>query len=307
VPLRYVFNILSFKGFSHMPVPTFLIIGAMKAGTTSLYHAFGQHPRVFMTPTKEPHFFSYEGRPTSRDHIVTDWDAYRALFTGSESFSARGEASPSYLPAPHAAPTILKYVPDCKLIAVLRDPVERAYSQYLHNFKSGYEQHDDFLTAFDANQIEYDTRGEGWRSYQNQGMYGAHLTRYFALFPRDQIKVVFYDDYVRDAAGVMRDLFAFIGVDDDVQTHNDWYYKSGKPKSRLIHALVSGRIPAIRQLARALIPKQARSRVKSALHNANVTQSKITADQRAVLLPVYHDDTLRLSEMLGRDLSTWRV
>ena len=288
-----------------MAFPTFLIIGAMKAGTTSLYHAFSQHPTVFMAAVKEPHFFSYEGRHTTREHIITSWDGYQHLYDGSDAFAARGEASPSYLPAPHAAPTILKYVPHAKLIAVLRDPVERAYSQYLHNFKSGYEQHDDFLTAFDANQTEYEARDEGWRSYKNQGMYAAHLTRYYRLFPREQIKVILYDDYVRDAASVMRELFAFVGINPEIQTRNDWYYRSGKPKSRLIHNLISGRVPAIRQLARALVPQAARARVKSAIHNANVKQEKITPEERAALLPVYREDTLALADLIGRDLSRW--
>lgn len=287
-----------------MTRPNFLIIGAMKAGTTALYHTLSQHPHVFMSPVKEPHFFSYEGRQTSRDHIVTALSDYEALFADAGDALARGEASPSYLPAPAAPEAIYRYVPDARLIAVLRHPVDRAYSHYLHLFKEGREKSDDFLTAFEINDANAHKRGNPWNSYKNQGFYADHLSRYFALFPREHMKIIVYDDYVADADGVVRELFEFLGVSPQFDAEQQWYYKSGKPKSRAIHAVLQGKVPAISALAR-LIPASQRTRLKATLHNRNVRQDKLSPADRAVLLPVYRDDIARLQTLIGRDLSAW--
>ncbi len=284
--------------------PNFLIIGAMKAGTTALYHTLKQHPQVFMSPVKEPHFFSYEGRTSSREHIITTWDEYEKLYDNAGDALARGEASPSYLPAPQAPVTIHKYVPDCKLIAVLRHPVERAYSHYLHLYKEGRESNDDFLTAFEQNEATANQRGNSWNSYKNQGFYASHLARYYKLFPREQVKIFLYDDYIADANAVIREMFEFLGVQPDFSAEQRWYYKSGKPKSRLMHNIIKGKFPLIKSLAK-LIPQDQRARLKTNLHNRNVQQEKLSPAARAALLPIYREDTLALADMIGRDLSAW--
>src|SRR5215218_4707583 len=123
-----------------MTMPNFLIIGAGKSGTTSLYHYLGQHPEVFMSPMKEPKFFCFEGeRPNFRGpgddeeinrKCVTTIDAYRALFDGVACEKAVGEASSMYLYYPKAPERIDHHVAGVRLIAVLRNPVDRAYSSY---------------------------------------------------------------------------------------------------------------------------------------------------------------------------------
>ena len=132
-----------------MTMPNFLIIGAMRAGTTSLYHYLKQHPQVYMSPVKEPRFFALEGekpdpgRPTDErlmNHSITDIEAYRALFQAVSKETAIGEASPLYLYSPKAPERIRHYIPDAKLIAVLRDPVERAYSHFLDIFMTGWKK-----------------------------------------------------------------------------------------------------------------------------------------------------------------------
>ncbi len=125
-----------------MTLPNFLVIGATKSGTTSLYTYLKQHPEVYM-PMKEPNFFALEGRepPFFRgpegwkepsQKRITDLEGYRTLFAGASGEKAMGEVSPLYLYAPQAAYRIRRYVPEAKLVAILRNPVERAYSAYMH-------------------------------------------------------------------------------------------------------------------------------------------------------------------------------
>ncbi|MGH2726565.1 MAG: sulfotransferase domain-containing protein, partial [Actinomycetota bacterium] len=114
-------------------LPNFLILGAMKAGTTSLAYWLGEHPDVFLAPGKELFFFNVP----QRWELGVDW--YRSQFAGSEGKIARGEATPGYLGHPQAAERIAATLPDVRLIALLRHPADRAYSQYWHNRATGTE------------------------------------------------------------------------------------------------------------------------------------------------------------------------
>ena len=131
-----------------MTMPNFLIIGANKAGTTSIYSYLKQHPQIYMSPVKEPMFFTLEGKNIDRTEVsrqitlktaVNDIEDYQALFQGVSNEKAIGEASTAYLHCPWCAERIKQYIPDVKLIAILRDPIERAYSNYLMYVRWGLE------------------------------------------------------------------------------------------------------------------------------------------------------------------------
>src|SRR3954452_17434204 len=123
-----------------MTMPNFLIVGAAKSGTTSLYYYLKQHPQVFVSPVKEPKFFAYEGEKVvyrgpgdaeNNRRLVNNLADYRALFGGANGAKAIGEASPVYLYSPKACERIRHYLPDAKLFVILRDPAERAYPSFL--------------------------------------------------------------------------------------------------------------------------------------------------------------------------------
>ncbi|MDY7015905.1 MAG: sulfotransferase, partial [Cyanobacteriota bacterium] len=145
-----------------MVLPNFLIIGAAKGGTTSLYTWLAQHPQIYMTPVKEPNFFALQGEnfnyPSGTvsqrylDECVTNFEAYLEQFKAVNCEIAIGEASPFYLYHPQAASRIQQTIPDVKLIAILRDPVERAYSNFLHHIREGFETVEDFSQALQAEE-----------------------------------------------------------------------------------------------------------------------------------------------------------
>ncbi len=141
-----------------MTLPNFLVIGAAKSGTTALHEYLKQHPQIYMSPQKEPHFFSLEGkkvdfrgpgdkREEQLNNSVTNIEDYRKLFQGVSNEIAIGESSTSYLNNPEAPERIRHYIPNAKLIAILRNPVARAYSSFLHMVQRGYEPLTDFAEA----------------------------------------------------------------------------------------------------------------------------------------------------------------
>jgi len=130
-----------------MTIPNFLIIGAAKSGTTSLYHALKQHPKIFMSPVKEPNFFALEGGelnypqgtvdPRYLAQCITTKEEYNQQFEGVSNEIAVGEASPIYLYHPQAPVRIKNCLPNVKIIVILRNPIERAYSNFLHHIREG--------------------------------------------------------------------------------------------------------------------------------------------------------------------------
>lgn len=183
-----------------MIFPNFLIIGAAKSGTTSLYHYLKQHPEIYLSPVKEPKFFCFyqekldwqgPGDQKAILNYVTDIDQYFSLFEGVRNETAIGEATPWYIYSESAVKKIKAFIPDAKLIAILRDPAERAYSHFLHLLREGREPLADFQDALDAEE-ERTRRNWGWTwQYKSRGLYYSQLKKYFDTFP-NKIYVYIY-------------------------------------------------------------------------------------------------------------------
>lgn len=282
-----------------MPWPNFLIIGAAKSGTTSLYHYLAEHPQIFMSKVKETNFFAYprDGRPTyvwgdeikrSRFTVTTEAD-YLALFDAVRGEKAVGEASPVYLGSTIAPSAIRRRLPDARLVVILRNPVERAYSGYQMHVR-GLATRLPASKAFDAD-----------RHWVRQGMYFSMLSRYFELFSRGQIEVLLFDDLKADAARLMRGLYRSLGVDDGFlpsleKAHNP----GGLPRSTALAAIKKLLRPVARRLPHGL--RQA----GLAFYNATSTRKApgMSAEARRQLEVLYRDDVERLSELVGMELSS---
>jgi hypothetical protein len=211
--------------------PTFLVIGAARSGTSSMYFMFREHPLVHVPAVKEVNHFSLRALgielSAMPEHVrrvwgpsVSDIEAYRELFAvgvseeggsiGAEPV-AFGECSPSYLPVPGAAALIHADVPECRLVVMLRDPVERAVSHHAHNLKFGIESDANFASALEA---DFPKNEHG--DYYYLGLYARQLAPYFELFGREQVLLVDYHELARDFSSVARRVFAHVGADPDV-------------------------------------------------------------------------------------------
>jgi hypothetical protein len=295
-------------------LPTFLIIGAARSGTTTLYEYLDAHPEVFVSELKEPCFFGLEGEtlnfqdPKSflNKRGVTRLEDYQSLFTGAESFKAVGEASTLYLYSAKAAERIKHYLPGVKLIVILRNPAERAYSNFIMNRRDGRETETDFLAAFNSEEKRIQNNwGFGWH-YRSLGFYHEQLARYYALFPAEQMRIYLFDDLVQDADKTVRDMYQFIGVDENFLPEMDIQANtSGVPKSEFVSRALNKPTP-IKRIARALVPEKLRKALFARIKSSNLEKApKLDRDTQLKVLEVYREDILRLQDLIGRDLSAW--
>lgn len=298
-----------------MTMPNFLIIGAAKSGTSSVYNYLRQHPQVFVSPVKEPQFFAYEGESLDfkgpgdeklNRGAITQWAGYHSLFQAHSNELAVGEASTAYLYSPKAPDRIRYHIPNVKLIAILRNPVDRAYSNFSMLVRDRHETCYDFSAALAQEERRIREHWAPRWYYKQLGFYSVQLARYFDRFSREQIKVYLYDDFARNPLGVVQDLFRFLEVDDTfVPDMSRRYNVSGIPKSRTMYALIEGPDP-IKMLLRRVVPGTLRRRTAAKLQERNLRRPPPLAPSlRQELLDLYRDDILRLETLIQQDLSIW--
>jgi hypothetical protein len=290
--------------------PDFLIIGAARSATTSLARYLGQCPDIFLSSVKEPNYFAIADSDVSphgpgEDDLgwITALDEYLALFLDAPPGSIAGEASTLYLYSESAPRRIHRNVPGINLVAILRNPVERAYSAYSYLRERGAEPCTDFLQALWA---ERERIAAGWSHiwhYAAMGFYHRQLQRYRELFDADQLHVVVYDDFARDPAATVRAALRFLGADPDFTPNVGIRHNvSGEARVRLLAPLLGSNavMRRVRPLALRLFPDQV-SHVKQRL----IEKPPIPEDAAGYLRELYADDVSGLSGMLGRDLRFW--
>ena len=299
-----------------MTLPNFLIIGAAKSGTTSLYRYLGQHPEVYAN-VKEPGYFALAGQrlnysgPGDQNGFVrraiTDPAAYEALFEGVTNEKVYGEASVLYLYSQEAPLRIKKTIPQVKLIAILRNPVERAYSSYLHLRRDGREPLANFVDALAAEPERIVANWEHQWHYTRLGFYHTQLVRYFALFPANQIAVYTYDELKANPAALMQQLFRFLAVDESfVPDFSIKHNVSGTPKSQAINRFLI-RPNWVKDWLRPLLPRSLRRYLglKVKQINLNTHKDDMPDEAKTFLTQLYRDEITALQTLIGQDLSHW--
>ena len=184
-------------------IADFCIIGAQKSGTSTLWHALSQHPDIYMPEQKELNFFFHD------EEFAKGTAYYAGFFKDAAPSQICGEASPGYICNPRVPLRIKRSLKSPKLILILRDPVERAHSQYWDNRRWLREKVEfDELVKRPLHQVFQ----PGKSNYFSRGLYSVYLERYFALFDREQILVLWFDDLRRDPVSVFQRCAEFIGV-----------------------------------------------------------------------------------------------
>ena len=294
-------------------LPNFFIIGAARAGTTSLYRYLDQHPFVFMSRLKEPRFFAFEGERLAfggpcanrfRGTVVTDPSRYRKLFADAGAATAVGEASTLYLYSERAAEAIRRDVPEARLIAILRNPVDRAFSHFQMRMREGCEPAPDFAAAVADEPRRKALNWPPASFYRDWGFYHRQLGRYLDRFPHEQLRVFLYEDLVADPAAVTGDALRFLGIDDAFRPEvSARHNPSGVPRSRLVQSAVRKSIGAARVISPSLAERV--GRVGRGVQARNLQRDEVTPAVRARLVEDFREDVLRLAELLGRDLAAW--
>jgi len=299
--------------------PDLFIVGAPKAGTTSLYEYLKGHPQVYMSPVKEPFYFAPDVvvGPRTRFRHDRDEDGYLALFAEARDETRLGEASTNYLASRVAPSLIRQFQPAARIVAMLRNPVEMIHALHNERVSHGVEPITDFAAALaaDADRIEGRRLPDGTTSlgavYVDTGRYGEQLARWIEEFGRDRVHVMIFDDFVADTAGSFRRLLEFLEVDpeyrpDSFAVHNPSHRLRGGP----IRAVVESRIArwGVRRLLPRLVGhsttvRLTRSFRHSRLNRRQVARSSVPSRLRRQLEEELAADIVRLSDLLSRDLS----
>ncbi|MDX3909605.1 MAG: sulfotransferase [Sphingobium sp.] len=266
--------------------PSFMIIGAVKGATTWVAHQLRCHPDLWL-PDAEPHYFSteYDRGP--------DW--YRGLFDPAPEGRIIGEKSASYLAHPDAPARIAAAFPDMRLIVQLRDPVQRAYSDYCMYFRRG-------MVGPDPRKYLDGGRAEASRFLQG-GLYGAHIGRFLDHFPREQLYVIFYESIKSSADAIVADVCRHIGVDVHVAADEIASRKNDSTAPMLPLSLRRLLKPA-RPLLDPLRSNPLFARARSAMA-APVRYPPLTEELRGMLRDFYQDDLLMLEGLLQQTLPAW--
>ncbi len=298
-------------------MPDFLVIGAPKAGTTALHAALARHARLYMSAIKEPKFFLSDGPPptkggpgdalTYREHI---WrrPEYEALFDPSPAWTLRGESTPLYLYDRAALRRIRQALPDAKLIVIVRDPVERAHSNWTHLWSAGLEPVDDFVRACGEEERRI---AAGWASfwhYVGLGRYGEQLEYLFTLFPREQVLVLRYRLMVDEPAQTLDRICAFLGVEQGVLAGIPRHNVTSHPEPTLAHRAVSlaqRAGSAVGALVPGLTAATLTGPLERFLQRHSRERQPLGWQQRQELIPRFEPDIRLLRSVVGEDFSDW--
>jgi hypothetical protein len=306
--------------------PNFFIVGAPKAGTTSLFEALAQHEDVFCCPVKEPNYFACDlatqesagvagrerplirGRPTSlleppRVGLTTDYSAYLDLFHGWRGQQAIGEASTDYMSSLVAARQIAAVAPEARIIIILRDPVARSYADYLMQKQIGHD-----LGSFEqevAGELERLSKGAGEvRGIVASSLYAPQIRRYLEHFPRRQILFLLFDELIAEPQRTLEIVFRHLSVDPAVAAGLSlgWENQSRTPRFDRLNRMLLG--SGLKSTLLRAVPRPVRHRLRPFyyMRGRPPAVSLASADP---LRALFRDDIVETAALVGRDLSHW--
>ncbi len=302
------------------------VVGVAKAGTTSLYYYLKQHPEIYLSPIKETHYFSTDIKVEEfsklyKTHTFLDLESYfskrpleelalsfvrkeehyKALFEDRKEEKIVGECSPSYLNSETALKNIYKYNPEAKIIVSLRNPISRSFSHYLMALRLGHTK-DPFRIAFEKDR---NAPNKGWGKtelFYDLSMYAEQLKRLYAIFPKEQIKVVLFEDLISRTAETMQECFSFLNLSPIQINQTEAHNVASVPKNRAFnHFIVK---TGIKKTTAKLIGKKIKRKAGDLLYQKN-KQIKITQEDKAFLRKLYAEDIKKTAKIIQKDLSGW--
>lgn len=292
-------------------LPNFLVVGAAKCGTTSLYYYLKQHPDIYLSERKEGRFlsglkgtFTGPGDSSLNESIIESLDDYTKLFENVADEKMIGDISPEYLYYyDKTIRNIKQILGDVKIIIILRNPLDRAYSAYQHMRRDGRE-----TLTFEEACVHEDIRLEkGWEhlwAYTKGSYYFSAVKAYMENF--SQVKVLLFDDLKRDALQTVWEICDFLDVDKNFQPETgEKYNYSGIPRNQVLDRFF--RNPGIlsKMIVRNVIPRSLIDKIKKSIYRFSLKKTSLDKKVRAEMLRKYEYDIAHLGRLLERDLSFW--
>ena len=283
----------------------FFIVGAPKAGTTSLYHYLDKHPEINMSSEKEPNYFSndeleeqgmYYGKPR-----INKIEMYHSLFVKHRQFKLRGEGSVSYLFYKNVPAKIKEYNPKAKIIIMLRNPVDRAFSHYLMDRRLGLV-YDSFEDVINKKSAHKDAK-LFYQQYIQVGEYANQVKRYLDNFDRKDILFINYDELKKDVTAVIQNTYSFLGLDMSCRANLEKKHNTyTMPKNNIIRFIYS--FVSLRKILSSLFPKSLIRVIRLVLFRAD-NKPTLLKETREELKLFFKQDINKLSTILDKDLKAF--
>jgi hypothetical protein len=282
----------------------FFIVGAPKAGTTSLYHYLSEHPQVEMSSQKEPDYFSdkainEQGMYYTKNR-VNSLAKYESLFVQKESV-VYGEASVSYLFYENVAEDIKKYNPNAKIIIMLRNPIERAFSHYLMDYRLGLIS-DSFENVL-AKKSKHKNAHLFYQQYIEVSKYSKQIQRYLDFFKKDSILFIDYEDFKINVSKTVDQVYNFLHISTefaaDINTKHNTFTMPKNKVIRLIYSFVF-----LRKILTFLFPTYLVKNIRVLLFKSD-KKPELLKETRSLLKRIFNDDIKNLEEVLSKDYSKW--
>ena len=291
-------------------LPNFIVIGAPKSGTTSLYYYLRQHPNTYLPVQKELHYFSYKqlkentNGPGDRqvlNSLCANRDEYDKHYASVRAEHAVGDISPSYLYY-GVQKQIQQELGPIKIIVMLRNPVDKAYSQYMHLVRDQRET----FPFYKALQAEESRREQGWSDiwrYAESSLYAERLQAYMDCFGRENVHVIIFDEFIKDPQSIMVSLFKFLGLNENVTVNTqEKYNRTGKTRSIKVANFLNQ--PSIlKSFVKRITPDAWRISLRLKIMDSN-TAEKDEMDGRSAeyLRKYFSEDIEKLEELIGKSL-----
>jgi len=294
--------------------PNLFVVGAPKCGTTSMHNYLHQHPDVFMSSRKEPHYFGSDLK-APHPYFIRDWKEYIALFSGATEQSFIGESSTWYMLSRRDAQEIHGFCPDARIIMMLRNPVDQMYalhSQRLYICNEDIVDFEETLLAEEdrraGRRIPRDVNVVEGLYYREVATYSPQVERYLRLFPSKNVHVILFDDLQADSPRTFRRVCQFLGIDDgfvpNLQTHN----ANKLVRHPRIYRWAKRPHPLLRSIVAFTIPRVAASHIRKSIVHRNVVIGRrptMSEGLRRSLMAEFAPEVQRLERLIGRDLSNW--
>jgi hypothetical protein len=295
-----------------MTYPNFVIIGPPKTGTTALFTILGQHSQIQFSRIKEPGFFLAEdernpfGNPKSGQYTIDDLAVYLSLFNLADQVLAYGEASTLYFFSSQAAKTMHAFNPDMRIISVLRNPIDRAYSEYLM-YSLNQRETRSFAEAIAA-EIQGPKQVQSWQptgNYLRRGLYTTYLKAYIQLFPREQMNILLHDALLQYPEQTIDSLVGFLGLPIEPLNTDQTINKSGMPRLPFMDRLFF-KPNALKDSVKHFVPHSLRRTIRHTVRNKGLSKPPMDPEIRIQLLDYYREEINSLEDMLLLDLTAWK-
>ena len=281
--------------------PNFFIVGGSKCGTTNISYYLNLHPKIFFSELNEPYYFCKWDVPEeyNRNSMITNMEKYLDLFKNVKNEIIVGEASSPYLTCPHAALEIKKAFPNSKILISIRNPIERSHSAYFsYQFMKPNEQN--FMEMIKTHEKLISEKIFYIDSILESGFYTKNIKRYQEIFGKENVKVIIFEDYIKNTVQNINSIFKFLGINDKIDLNEQSKGSYRVPKNFLAKSLLNNK--NFRKVSTILIPTVMRQKLGDKYFLKQVKKPEMLENERNYLRELYNDEVNELEKFLGKKL-----